>query len=197
MRPGRDQVQGFISSASKEQHVLDKYTFNDTEANQLQVFISVSRVCANFFLFLLFIQLLNILVGGENYSTHMQIKKRKKLLSIIQVQFPAQVRSRALSTLGLSGFFAEYVIQWSPACIAMICSSTVGKFEKPMAIVFMTYTKFNSLKVLCFPTLNSRAYSRETEDHGVTYGFVFVFFRGLLYLKATNTNCIFLVIKHE
>lgn len=143
MRPGRDQVQGFISSASKEQHVLDKYTFNDTEANQLQVFISVSRVCANFFLFLLFIQLLNILVGGENYSTHMQIKKRKKLLSIIQVQFPAQVRSRALSTLELSGFFAEYVIQWSPACIAMICSSTVGKFEKPMALVFMTYTKFN------------------------------------------------------
>lgn len=45
---GRDQVQGFISSASKEQHVLDKYTFNDTEANQLQVFISVSRVCAYF-----------------------------------------------------------------------------------------------------------------------------------------------------
>lgn len=51
MRPGRDQVQGFISSASKEQHVLDKYTFNDTEANQLQVFISVSRVCAIFFNF--------------------------------------------------------------------------------------------------------------------------------------------------
>lgn len=184
MRPGRDQVQGFISSASKEQHVLDKYTFNDTEANQLQVFISVSRVCAIFFLFLLFIQLLNILVGGENYSTHMQIKKRKKLLSIIQVQFPAQVRSRALSTLGLSGFFAEYVIQWSPACIAMICSSTVGKFEKPMALVFMTYTKFNSLKVLCFPTLNSRAYSQRDGGSWSHVWVCFCFFPGIALLES-------------
>lgn len=184
MRPGRDQVQGFISSASKEQHVLDKYTFNDTEANQLQVFISVSRVCAIFFLFLLFIQLLNILVGGENYSTHMQIKKRKKLLSIIQVQFPAQVRSRALSTLGLSGFFAEYVIQWSPACIAMICSSTVGKFEKPMALVFMTYTKFNFFEGLVLS--NFKFEGLQSRDGG-SWSHVWVcfcFFPGIALLES-------------